>query len=122
MFSAYEIVDDDVPAAFGRFFQYVGIGLFVIAFALFTEVIVGEPYSASVLPFSSGDISGEGDRVEQSAYDENSATCVFRKVFIEHQQIVAKIEVGLARFAGRKRGASEMVHVALRYGVYFVSQ
>ena len=94
----------------------------MIAFALFTEVIVGEPYSASVLPFSSGDISGEGDRVEQSAYDENSATFVFRKVFIEHQQIVAKIEVGLARFAGRKRGASEMVHVALRYGVYFVSQ
>ena len=56
------------------------------------QVYVGEPYGASVLPFSSGDISGEGDRVEQSAYDENSATFVFRKVFIEHQQIITVIQ------------------------------
>ena len=100
---------EDVDVAVGTGSEEVDFGVCGVGFFHVCEVAVGFENGSGKLEFQGGDIFSPRHGVEQSAPYQFRPSDSIGKILIEHQQVVAKIEIGLARVRVGERAAAEMI-------------
>lgn len=81
----------------------------------FSEVAVCTHYSSSIGKVERKEIFGKSGSIEQATYKQHTHTVGIGHIFMQHQQIVAEIEIGLPRIFRRERTSAEMVDNSLRH-------
>ena len=76
---------------------------------------MGFCYAFEIVEFALENVADSGEAVDAFSYENLGALTLFRKVFPEHQKVVAVVEVELPRRIVRKSSAANVVNFALRY-------
>ena len=118
--SAQIVGGEDVRTP-GSGVKQIGGGVRCVVAAHGGEIAVCFPYCACVFEVERGHEFTPGQGVEQPALDEGSLSAAVRQVFMQHQQIVAEIEVGFPWIGCIEAPATEMIYNALWHRGYFVT-
>ena len=93
-------VGEDVAAAVGARFQKVHVGMGGVVATHASEVAVGAQDGVGVLEVECSHEFGPCKGVEQAAEKQFASAVAVGQVLVEHEQIVAEVEIGLAGILG----------------------
>ena len=85
------------------------------------ELATGTEDGLGAAPLSLHEEHGGGYIVEQATHEEYATQVALGEVLIEHQQVVAEVEEGLARMPGIEGGATHMMHHACCHTAHLVA-